>query len=416
MRTTRTRALLGGIAALVLSLGIVPARADEPAGPPPDPTRGQWDSFLDPVRDFEDDYITGTQKKIEDASGIHIGAAIEKGWTYDFNLPKSGTPLPYDSFLYHNEPSLDAAQLSFARPSEGWFIPGFGVKLDFGKIARRIKSDWGGTPGVVRGDTFETNNFDAEEAYLTWGVPDDGPSYLKGLTVKGGKFVTLLGAEVVEPWLNFNNSRSLIYTFSEPVTNTGVLFSYPITDKIAVTAGPVVGWDNVTTNNNGWNGMGGISWTATDQLSLAANFIGGPTQNNNVGNKRVVTDFVATYKPLDPLTLQLNYDWGHEDAAALDGGGAVWQGLSAIGSYNFTDRFTFSGRMGFFNDTDGARTGLKQTVWEWTATGKYLITQHLYALAEFRQDFSNHDAFQQGNTRLNDQNPLVGIYAAYVFN
>lgn len=215
---------------------------------------------------------------------------------------------------------------------------------------------------------------------------------------------------------NFNNSRSLIYTFSEPATNTGVLLSYPITDKISFTGGPVVGWDNVTTNNNGWNGMGGLTWVATDQVTLAANFIGGPTQNNNVGNKRVVTDFIATYKPCDPMTLQLNYDWGHEDHAALDGGGAVWQGLSAIGSYNFTDRFTFSGRLGFFNDTDGARTGLKQTVWEWTATGKYLITQHLYALAEFRQDFSNHDAFQQGNTRLNDQNPLVGIYATYVFN
>jgi hypothetical protein len=116
------------------------------------------------------------------------------------------------------------------------------------------------------------------------------------------------------------------------------------------------------------------------------------------------------------MTLQLNYDWGHESGATSDGGDSTWQGLSAIGSYNFTDRFTFSGRLGFFNDTDGARTGIRQTVWEYTMTGKYLITQHLYALAEFRQDFSNKDAFQAGNTRLADNNPLVGIYATYVFN
>jgi hypothetical protein len=414
MRTTRTIATLGGVAALVLALGIVPARAEDEV--PKDPTRGQWDSFLDPLRDFEDEYVTGTQKKIEDATNIHVGAAIQKGWTYDFNHPPSGTALPYDSWLYHSSPSLDAAQLSFSRPGEGWFIPGFGMKLDFGKLARRIKSDWGGTPGVVRGDTFETNNFDAEEAYLTWAVPEDGPSLLKGLTVKGGKFVTLLGAEVIEPWLNFNNSRSLIYTFSEPATNTGVLLSYPITDKLSVTGGPVVGWDNVETNNNGWNGMGNVTWVATDQVTLAANLIGGPTQNNNVGNKRVVADLIATYKPCDPMTLQVNYDWGHEDGVTSDGGDATWQGLSAIGSYNFTDRFTFSGRLGFFNDTDGARTGIKQTVWEYTMTGKYLVTQHLYALAEFRQDFSNKDAFQAGNTRVADNNPLVGIYATYVFN
>lgn len=415
MRTKRTIATLGGAVALVLTLGVCSARAEEAAAPT-DPTRGQWDSFLDPVRDFEDEYVTGTQKTIEDATGVHVGAAIQKGWTYDFNHPPSGTALGYDSFLYHSSPSLDAAQLSFARPGEGWFIPGFGVKLDFGKIARRIKSDWGGTPGVVRGDTFETNNFDAEEAYLTWAVPEDGPSYLKGLTVKGGKFATLLGAEVIEPWLNFNNSRSLIYTFSEPATNTGVLLSYPITDKISVTGGPVVGWDNVETNNNGWSGMGGVTWVATDQVTLAANAIGGPSQNNNVGNKRLVGDFIATYKPLDPLTLQLNYDVGHEDKAALDGSNASWMGASGIVSYNFTDRFTTSGRLGFLNDTDGSRTGAKQTVWEWTATAKYLVTQHLYALAEFRQDFSNHDVFQKGNTRLADTNPLVGIYATYVFN
>ena len=72
--------------------------------------------------------------------------------------------------------------------------------------------------------------------------------------------------------------------------------------------------------------------------------------------------------------------------------------------------------MEFFNDFDGARTGVKQRVWEWTATAKYLITQHLYTQLEFRQDFSNKNAFQAGNTRFVDNNPLVSIYATYVFN
>src|SRR5262245_10124744 len=50
--------------------------------PPPDPTRGKWDSFLDPLRDFEDDYVVGTQKSIEDATGIHIGAGIQEAWSW----------------------------------------------------------------------------------------------------------------------------------------------------------------------------------------------------------------------------------------------------------------------------------------------------------------------------------------------
>src|SRR5262245_66537551 len=53
--------------------------------PPPDPTRGQWDSFLDPLRDFEDDYITGTQKTIEDATGMHVAVGIQEAWEGSFH-------------------------------------------------------------------------------------------------------------------------------------------------------------------------------------------------------------------------------------------------------------------------------------------------------------------------------------------
>jgi hypothetical protein len=414
MRISKTIAL-GGIAVLLGVLGAATARADDQ--PPPDPTRGQWDSFLDPLRDFEDNYVTASQKSFEDATKIHIGAALQKGFTYDFGTPKQGTPLPYDSFEYHDSPSIDAAQLRISRPSDGWFIPGFGVTLDAGKLARRIKSDWNGNGSVTRGDTFETNNFDAEEAYINWTVPDDSPA-LKGLSVKGGKFVTLLGAEVLEPWLNFNNSRSLLFTFAIPVTNTGVQVSYPVTDKITITGGPVAGWDTVASNNNGWSGMGGISWTATDQVSLAANGIYGPSQNNNTGNKRGVVDLIATYKPCDALTLNANYDWGHEENIAPAGGSAAWQGFSLIANYNFTDRLSSALRGEWFEDPKGVRTGTQHnTVYEGTWDVKYLITQHLYTQAELRFDKSSQDVFiADSNTDFKGNHSLIGANLTYVFN
>src|SRR6266404_6629365 len=62
----RTRMLvLGCLVAALAATGLVggtAARADEEAKAPPDPTRGQWDSFLDPLRDFEDNYVTASQK------------------------------------------------------------------------------------------------------------------------------------------------------------------------------------------------------------------------------------------------------------------------------------------------------------------------------------------------------------------
>src|SRR5262249_52215065 len=276
----------------------------------------------------------------------------------------------------HNEPTPTFAQLSASRPSDGWFIPGFGVKLDAGKVAREIKSDWDGDGAVDHGDTFETNNFDAEEAYLTWTVPAAPPA-LKGLTVKGGKFVTLLGAEVIEPWANFNYSRSFLFSFAIPFTHTGVLLSYPITEKLSVTGGAVAGWDQVASNNNGWTGIGNVTYAASDMVTVAANGIWGPSQNNNVSNKRGVIDLVGTIKPTEALTLSRNYDWGDEEGAALTGGTAIWQGFALIANYAFTDRISAAARGEWFEDHGGSRTGLRQTLWEGTLTGKYLITQHL---------------------------------------
>ena len=71
--------------------------------------------------------------------------------------------------------------------------------------------------------------------------------------------------------------------------------------------------------------------------------------------------------------------------------------------------------MEFFNDWDGARTGIGQRMWEWTATAKYLLTQHLYVQGEFRQDFSNTKPFQDGHSSVAGNNPLVSISATYLF-
>jgi len=412
MRNPIRTAWLLGLVALGTLASALPVRGEEEA--PKDPTRGQWDSFLDPLRDFEDNYITGTQKAIEDKTKIHFAVGIQKAWTWAFNNPPNGTNLPYDLWGTQRSGSVDIAELRANRPSEGWFIPGFGLTLNFGKSARRIKADWNGDGAVNRGDTFETNNFDDEESYLTWTVPDDSPA-LKGLSFKGGKFVTLLGSEVIEPWSNYNQSHSLLFTYAIPFTHTGGLVSYQITDKISVTAGPVMGWDKVASNNNGWSGLGNITYAMSDMVILAANGIWGPEQNNTTSAKRGVADFVATIKPTSELTLLLNYDWGQQQGASASGGTAIWQGFAGVANYNFTDRFSAAGRMEFFNDFDGARTGVKQRVWEWTATAKYLITQHLYTQLEFRQDFSNKNAFQENGTGLSTDNPLLSISATYTF-
>jgi hypothetical protein len=136
--------------ATILCVGARSAWADEPpaAGgtaaapaanaPPPDPTRGKWDSFLDPLRDFEDDYVVATQKSFEDATGIHVGAGIQEAWSWSFNTPPNQTRLIYDNFLTQNSWIPEIGQVRATRPGEGWFV---GVRADAHRRADRPASN-----------------------------------------------------------------------------------------------------------------------------------------------------------------------------------------------------------------------------------------------------------------------------------
>jgi len=409
MRTSRIIATVGGLVALVLALGVTPARAEDEA--PTDPTRGQWDSFLDGFRDFEDS-ISGVQKNVEEASKIHIGAAYVQGYHWNFNEPSNGINSLRSLDPDHNSGDPAAGQFSLLRPSEG-FIPGFGVKFLAGRVAKRSKADWNGSGAVAVGDNFEKNSFEVEEAYLQYNLADTGTP-LDGLTIKGGKWVTTAGAEVIEPWLNYNYSRSFLFGFAIPATHTGVIATYPVTDKLSLSAGGIAGWDNVNDNNQSPSFIGNAVWTITDQVALAATGIYGPEQTSNVGRKRALGDIVLTVKPCDPLTLVLNYDYAQEDDAAVSGRTAIWQGFAAIGNYQFTDRFSMALRGEWFEDHGGSRTGVRQTLYEGTASLKYQITQHLYGRFEMRRDDGNKDSFQDHNHFEGGQT-TVGFDVGWIF-
>jgi hypothetical protein len=409
MRTSRIIATVGGLVALVLALGVTPARAEDEA--PTDPTRGQWDSFLDGFRDFEDS-ISGVQKNVEEASKIHIGAAYVQGYQWNFNEPSNGINSLRSLDPDHNSGDPAVGQLSLLRPSEG-FIPGFGVKFLAGRVAKRSKSDWNGNGAVAVGDNFEKNSFEVEEAYLQYNLADTGTP-LDGLTIKGGKWVTTAGAEVIEPWLNYNYSRGFLFGLAIPFTHTGVIATYPITDKLSVSAAGIGGWDNVNDNNQSPSFLGNVVWTITDQVALAATGIYGPEQTSNVGRKRALGDVVLTVKPCDPLTLVLNYDYAQEDDASLSGRTAIWQGIAAIGNYQFTDRFSMALRGEWFEDHGGSRTGVRQTLYEGTASLKYQITQHLYGRFEMRRDDGNKDSFQDHNHFEGGQT-TVGFDVGWIF-
>ena len=88
------------------------------------------------------------------------------------------------------------------------------------------------------------------------------------LQAKLGKYVTLLGAEVIDNTGNFNISRSFLFGHAIPFTHNGLRLTYTPSDRFQMNIGVVNGWDKFVEENNTksleWNVE--ISYAVNDTL------------------------------------------------------------------------------------------------------------------------------------------------------
>jgi len=277
---------------------------------------------------------------------------------------------------------------------------GFGLAVAGGEDARKIHA-----LGIFRDkdDVYpfrDTTPIDLVQAYAAYKIPIGS-----GLTIKAGKFVTLLGYEVIESPSNLNFSRSFMFGFAIPFTHVGALLSYSFGDWLTLTAGPVVGWDVAKDNNSAMSVTGQISLTPIKDFAAALTFITGPEQNGNNHNTRTVLDWTLNYTAVKNLTLGANVDYGWEyKEPSLVGAGlsdttARWWGIAGYAAYDWTDKFRTALRGEYFRDSDSARTaarapGLKTSLWETTATVQYNVWKGLVARVEYRHDQANEKVFK----------------------
>ncbi len=369
--------------------------------------------------------------------GLRIGGMLVTSYMYDFNQPDSGRVQLRAFDKDDNTFSFDLFQLEISR-APGDEGVGFVTKLDFGKVARGIASDWDGD-GTVGNVSEEDNDFELEEAYVTYNFPG-----LPELGLKAGKFVTLLGAEVVEAPRNYNISRSLAYSWAIPIEHTGVLASYAFVPEVSLTMGMVNGWNNVIDSNDGKSFLGSLSYMPCEQFSIALNGVYGPEQPDNEdvqlgpagGSKRGVLDVVMTAKPVEDLVFSLNYDYGTEsklnrgpDPVVGSGNKAEWNAVSAIVAYELRELLPvpigLAIRGEYFDDSDGVRLtqgtsgvlpGHYQNAWEVTSTFKVVIAKGLEFRTEYRYDSTAYDLFdyKRGRANTDDQHTIAGELS-YVF-
>jgi hypothetical protein len=307
--------------------------------------------------------------------------------------------------------TFNMAELSVKKDPSERYPFGFGLVLTGGEDAQ-----FNHAIGIFRGasDTpTDTEKVDLREAYLSYKIPVG-----TGLTLKAGKFVTLLGYEVIESPNNLNFSRSLLFNFATPLTHIGVLGSYALTDTLSATAGLVLGWDVADDRNHAPSGTGQLTYTVVKDLSTGLNFIVGPERNGDTTNIRWVADLVANYTGLPKTTLGANFDYGQEAHAAPSGGDASWWGLAGYAAYDWTEKLRTAARLEYFRDRDGFRTGFGRDlgVYEGTLTLQYKIWRGLVGRLEYRHDEADGTVFNvkaSGPTSQSQDTVAIDLYYSF---
>jgi len=325
--------------------------------------------------------------------------------SYVFNATGAGRGGTNELRLYDYDEgfTFNAAAFSLKRdPSEPHPF-GFGVTLTAGLDSQKNHS-----LGIFRSseDQFpfrNTSKFDVLEAYVSARLPLGS-----GLTVSGGKFVSLLGYENPEGPLNLNWSRGYLYTFAGPTTVTGGFVSYTFLGWLTVGVGAVTGSDTTADNNSTPSGTGEIAVELANGFSGTLGWLIGPEQDNQNTHTRYVLDLVLSYTGLNRTTLALEATYGYEDHEAFLASlhtrrntNAAWWGWALYGAYEWTAKIRTALRQEYFQDTDGARTGFGSMLrlWSTTLTADYRVWKGLEFRLEYRHDAADEKVFKARTSR-----------------
>ena len=331
--------------------------------------------------------------------GVSIHGLVDAGYEHNFNQPNGNTNL----YRAWDEDGFTLTQGNLHIEKDG--TVGFVTDINVGQVANAISSvtNYSNTSHV--GSQW----IDPTQYYLTYTIPVGS-----GIASQAGRFVTLLGAEVIPTYQNqnYNESRSFLFNLGEPLTHTGIQGAYTFNDYVSFTGSLNNGWDDpALTTNNGPNYEGELALNTKDKsLSLLINGIWGPNLAGHSNSNLGAIDPIVTWKPgfLPGVTLESEYLYASESGPVVNGHSASWQGLAGYFVYDW-NAWELATRAEFFDDMDGARTETTsptgatlvnpQTLWEITQTITYKVPEvtGLLARLEYRHDNSNVEIFPNNN-------------------
>jgi hypothetical protein len=292
------------------------------------------------------------QDAVTPAARFKIYGWIESGVTANPDDPATRQNFGHLFTDRPNELLLNQVVITAERTlgsSSDEFDWGFKAQFLYGSDARYIHA-----VGLFDNTQHEIVQPDLVEGWILLHLPI--PNTAGGLDIKGGKFVTLEGAETIDPRPNVFYSHSYIFNFGIPLNHTGILLTLHPIKGLDLFAGATRGVNTSMIDNNSSLGFhGGICVTLLDGklTALATTHIGAENTHNN-RDQRYLNDLVVTWKATDKWTaiFEANYaaDEGVPDSAKA-------YGAAAYLTYAVTDWLTLGIREEVFRDEKGFFVG-----------------------------------------------------------
>jgi len=213
-----------------------------------------------------------------------------------------------------------------------------------------------------------------------WGIVHTPWLFSGGIDIKAGQYVTLEGAETIDPTTNYFYSHSYIFNFGIPFVHTGVMTVSHVDPLLDVYAGVDTGVNTTFGNGQGDNNGGaafhggiGLNLLDGNLTILATTHIGPETPDTNGTNNttdfitacncnpnntlRFLNDITATWKVTDSFTLIADANYIHDDGTYFnaDGFGTFHPsgyGIAQCAIYKVNDWLSLVGRAEVWRDNN----------------------------------------------------------------
>lgn len=350
------------------------------------------------------------------AAAPQFSGFIDTSWVQNARNNASQTNALRSHDIRANSIQLNTAYLRAEGKTEDAL--GYVVAVDYGADAAVHRS------ADPRGGNAP-DQFDVQEAYFTYQMP-------RRFGAKVGKFVTLMGIEVMKSPDNPTMTRGFLFGLAEPYAHTGALFTYDLPSVVQLGAGVVNGWDLLTDNNRGKTAIWRVGIDLGPLFNGAFDGAVGPEKNGNGKDLRSTFDATFNTKFIPPLNIAWQALYGKEVRVVDKNGDGTpeaagdWWGFTVQPVWTISDRYDLGTRYEYFQDNGGSRVGAGNTrtvLQNVTLTPGWNVTKSLKLRAEYRYDWSARrggssaaQAFEDANGVFSKRNQTtIGLEAIYKF-